>query len=174
LLEWCRDLGPAGPAALRIFSQRIVMTHVAVRPADAMRGYLFHPSDVVHIGRRSDLVALWDCEPIDEEENTRWFCSRPRPEPDLVPSLQSRYVNEQILWLCALRRHGIDVGYEHIGHYTPELRIASENSLVANFELVEAWQLGVALPFEDMVAQFPVWQYVWRGDWNRMRERIGA
>ena len=174
LLDWCRDPGPAGPAELRLFSQRILITHVAVRPADAMRGYLFHPSDVVHLGRRVDLVDLWDVEPIDEEENATWFCTRARPEPDLVPSMQSRYVNEQVLWLSALRRHGIEPGYEHIGHYSPELRVRSERSLVANFELVEPWQLGVYLPFDDIVAQFPVWQYVWRGDWNRMRERIGA
>lgn len=173
LLEWCRDLGPAGPGDLRLFSQRIVMPHVAVRPANAMRGYLFHPSDIVHVGRRADLVALWDVEPIDELENATWFGERPRPDPDLVPTLQSRYVNEQVLWLGTLRRRGIEVGYQHIGHYSPELRVASERSLVANFECVESWQLGVSLPFDDVVAQFPLWQYVWRGDWNRMLDRVG-
>ena len=51
--------------------------------------------------------------------------------------------------------------------------MASERSLVANFECVENWQIGVSLPFEDIVAQMPLWQYVWRNDWNRMMERAG-
>lgn len=173
LLEWCRDPGPAGLPELRIFSQRIVMPEVAVRPADAMRGFLFHPSDIVHIGKRTDVVDLWAMDPIDEETNATWFINRPRPQPDLVPDLQARFVNEQILWLEALRRHGIDVDYQHIGHYTPELRVRSERTLVANFELVESWQLGIDLPFASLTAQFPLRQYIWRNDWNRMLERIG-
>ncbi len=173
VLEWCADQGPAGPAHLRLFSQRIVMPHVAVRPADAMRGYLFHPSDIVHVGRRADLVSLWQADLIDEDENATWFASRTRPEPDLVP-VQMRYFNEQVLWLSALSRHGIETGYEHLGQYDAAVALLSEQTLVANFELVEDWQLGVELPFGDLVAEFPVWQYVWRPDWNSLRERIGA
>jgi hypothetical protein len=172
VLDWFGDRSGRGPAEQRLFGQRIVMPNIAVRPADGMREYLFHPSDIVHIGRREDLIRLWDTEPIDEVENAGWFLDRPRPDPDLLPQVWSRYFNEQMLWLGALRRGGIEVDYRYAGHYSPELRVASELSLVTNFDCVEPWQIGVQLPFDDVVRQFPTWQYAWRNEWNRVVDRL--
>ena len=171
-LAWCR--GDAEPRVddLRIFEQRIVMPNVAVRPADSMKGYLFHPSDIVHIGRRTDLLRLWECELIDERENANWFHHHTRPKLELMPYSWSRFYNEQVLWLACLRRHGIDPGYDFAGHYTQELHALSERSINNNFVCAEPWQLGITLPFGDIMRQFPTWQYRWHHEWRRAVEQL--
>lgn len=159
-------------AATRVFEQRIVMPNIAVRPSNPMSGYLFHPSDIVHAGLRADLLRLWDVDLIDERENAEWFLARPRPVPDDMPYSWCRYYNEQVLWLGCLRKHGIDPGYEHAGHDTPELRAASDRSIANNFVCVEPWQLGITLPFEEITRVCPTWQYVWHHQWLRSVEQL--
>lgn len=159
-------------AAQRIFERRIVMPNIAVRPADPMHGYLFHPSDIIHAGLREDLLRLWDVAPIDERANAEWFLDHPRPTPDTMPYSWCRYYNEQVLWLGCLRRHGFDPGYGYAGHDSAELRLASERSLANNFVCVEPWQLGVRLPFEEITRSCPTWQYVWHHEWQRSVEQL--
>lgn len=171
VLTWMGEVRaqpPRGPDRLRLFDHRVIMSNIAVRPSATMFGYLFHPSDVVHAGATSDLLRLWDVDLIDEVANARWYLDHPRPEPDGNPTTYSRYFNEQVLWLAALRGHGIDIDYTGAGHVTPELMQLSDASMVTNFECLEPWQLGLRLPFDDVVQLFPIWQYTWRPDWNRM------
>jgi hypothetical protein len=171
-LSWFGQHNDRRVAPYRVFDQRVAMVNVAVRPGLAMPGFLFHPSDIVHLGQRSDLLRLWDSEPIDEDENARWFKRRPRPNPDVLPQSWCRYYNEQVLWLSCLRRHGYEVGYEHAGHYSRDLVRVSEASITNNFVCAEPWQLGVSLSFGDLTRLFPIWQYGWHPAWQRMTELL--
>lgn len=159
---------------VRVFASRIVMTNVAVRPAESMRAYLFHPSDIVQIGRRSDLQDFWACGPVDEVENASWFLRHPRPTPDLAPYNWARFFNEQLVWLDCLRRHGIDPGYQHVGQYSRALHTLSERSLADNFVCLEPWQFGVSLPFGDLTRRFPLSQYRWHNEWRRTAEQLAV
>lgn len=172
VLSWLAEPDAPRDEAVRIFRRRIVMPNIAVRPADAMPGYLFHPSDIVHAGCTSDLQDLWDGELIDEQSNAGWFTARPRPVPDNMPYSWCRYYNEQVLWLRCLERHGVDHGYEHAGQYSAELAIRSERYLLSNFICLEPWQLGIELPFTDLTRQFDTWQYYWHPAWQRAMERL--
>ena len=171
-LAWCRRDDEPRVDDTRVFERRVVMPNVAVRPADSMKGYLFHPSDIVHIGLRTDLLRLWTCDLIDERENANWFRDNPRPKLELMPYSWARYYNEQVLWLSCLRRHGLDPGYEHAGHYTPDLHERSERSIVNNFVCAEPWQLGITLPFGDVMRQFATGQYRWHHEWQRAVEQL--
>lgn len=156
----------------RVFARRIVMPNIAVRPGESMGGYLFHPSDIVHLGLRTDVLDLWTCPLIDEHENSSWFVHRPRPQPDRVPANWSRYYNEQVLWLSCLRRHGMDPGYEHVGHFSADLAALSEITIANNFICAEPWQLGISLPFDDVARVFPRYLYRWFPDWQRTVEAL--
>ena len=175
VLHWLAR--PDGPRteALRIFRRRIVMPNIAVRPAETMPGLLFHPSDIVHAGLTEDVRALWDAaEEIDETVNTEWFLHHERPVPAGIAGGYARYYNEQVVWLACLRRHGLDPGYDCVGHVTPELVEASTLGLVNNFVCVEPWQLGITLSFDQLVRLSAVWNYAWYEPWQRAVERLDA
>jgi WavE lipopolysaccharide synthesis len=171
-LAWFGRHNDRRVASYRVFEQRVATVNVAVRPGLAMPGFLFHPSDIVHLGQRADLVRLWDAQPIDEDENATWFKRRARPNPDVLPGSWCRYYNEQVVWLSCLRRHGYDVGYDYAGHYSRDLVRVSEASIVNNFVVAEPWQLGISLSFGDLTRLFPIWQYAWHPSWKRMTELL--
>jgi len=175
VLEWLAR--PDGPRTddLRIFRRRIIMPNIAVRPAETMRGLLFHPSDIVHAGLADDVRALWEAaDEIDETENTEWFLHHPQPVPAGITGGYARYYNEQVVWLACLRRHGLDPGYDCVGHVTPELIERSTLGMVNNFRCVEPWQLGITLSFDQMVRLSAIWNYAWFDGWQRAVEQLAA
>jgi hypothetical protein len=157
---------------LQVFSERILTASIATRPSSTMPGYLFHPSDCVHVGRTDDVRELWDAPLIDEAANAGWLLGRPRTEPDLIPGNWARYFNEQTLWLSCLRRNGFEVDYDHTGLHDEHQREASDRSIVNNFVVLEPWQLGIGFPkFSVITRQVSLWQYLWFDEWHQLYRR---
>ncbi len=156
---------------LRVFEERLLTASIATRPSSTMAGYLFHPSDCVHIGRTSDVRRLWNAPLVDEATNAAWLRGRPKPDPELIAGNWARYFNEQILWLSCLRRHGFDIDYEHAGLHRDDQAHQSDLSIVNNFVVLEPWQLGIGFPkFTTITRQVSLWQYLWFDEWSRLYE----
>ncbi|MGF1667807.1 MAG: WavE lipopolysaccharide synthesis family protein [Acidimicrobiia bacterium] len=152
---------------LDVFDQRILTSTIATRPGRAAPGYLFHPSDCVHIGTTSDLRRLWATPTIDETESAGWLVGKPRPAAFRWGS--PRYFNEQVLWLGCLAAAGHDVGYQQAGDVSPELIRRSDLSIVNNFVVLEPWQLGIRMPtLEPQVSQLELPMYMWHTKWQEL------
>jgi hypothetical protein len=151
-------------AELRLFDEFVLTSMIATRPGTTAHGYLFHPSDCIHIGRTDDVRRLWATPTIDEAAAVSWLVGKPRPKADRWGS--PRFFNEQVLWLGALAAAGYDVGYGQAGDVTPELIRTSDLSIVNNFVVLEPWQMGIRLPtLETQVSHLDVNQYMWHDDW---------
>jgi len=149
---------------LAVFEQRILTSTIATRPARTASGYLFHPSDCVHVGTTTDLRRLWSAPLIDEDAVVRWLVGKPRPAAYRWGS--PRYFNEQLLWLGCLSAAGHEVGYNQAGDVSEELIRTSDLSIVNNFIVLEPWQLGVRMPtLEPQVAMLDLSMYMWHREW---------
>jgi hypothetical protein len=161
-LDW---FGIAFPRnnAYRVFSERLLTLTIATRPSHRMPGYLFHPSDCVHFGRRADVRRMWSVPEIDETENStlRGISSTKRTGP--------QFWNEQALWLSVLRTSGYKVNYSHWGSaVTPDVITASQQSIVNNFTVLEPWQFGVELPkLKQMVQLSSLDTYMSFAEWRQ-------
>ncbi len=165
-VEWI-DRYPERVDELAVFDRRILTSTIATRPGRAASGYLFHPSDCVHIGATEDLKRLWATPPIDEAETVAWLVGKPRPPAFRWGS--PRYFNEQVLWLGCLAAAGHHVGYEQAGDVSPELIRRSDLSIVNNFVVLEPWQLGIRMPtLEPQVAQLELAMYMWHTEWQEL------
>jgi hypothetical protein len=102
----------------------------------------FALSDWFHFGLRQDVTRLWDLPLAADSDMARYFETRPRPVPDKVPQLLSRYNAEQYVWLGCLRKHG-EVPCEHIWDVGAHNRQLAELALVNNVVLAEPDRLGL-------------------------------
>jgi hypothetical protein len=168
-LDWIGRF-PERVDEMKVFGERVLCPLIATRPGTTAPGYLFHPSDCVHVGRTEDLRLLWASPPVDEAGWTGWLVGRPRPPAPRWGS--PRYFNEQVMWLGCLSAAGVDPGYEEAGVVSDELIRRSDLSIVNNFVVLEPWQLGIRLPtLEPQVSYLEPDQYLWHDDWLHLYQR---
>ncbi len=136
---------PQRGSALRLLRDRIVVINFYCWNPDLRPFGLFSVADTVNFGRTEDLREVWD-RPLDEEpENSTWFESHSRPDPDRAPWAGFRYTPEQLLWLGFVRKH-VQVPFEHFNDVTPTSELVSELSIANNAIILERDQFGVELP----------------------------
>jgi hypothetical protein len=150
-----------------VFDQRILTSTIATRPGRTAPGYLFHPSDCVHIGEDGRPPTPVGNAPIDEAATVGWLVGKPRPPAFRWGS--PRYFNEQVLWLGCLAAAGHEVDYDQAGDVSPELIRRSDLSIVNNFVVLEPWQLGIRMPtLEPQVSQLELSMYMWHTEWQEL------
>ncbi|MFZ5830272.1 MAG: WavE lipopolysaccharide synthesis family protein [Planctomycetota bacterium] len=152
-----------------IFEERLLACTVYSRNPRLSYCYPLHPSDWFFFGRREDMLRLWNIPLQPEPETSRWFETRPRPEPDLIPSNLFRYAPEQYLWVSCLRTHG-EVRFEHCHDFSHDPIRLTEMSFANNLVLLEPWQLRVRfLKYQIHPQDWPT--LYTHGDWLRMYQR---
>ncbi|WP_185812870.1 WavE lipopolysaccharide synthesis family protein [Enterobacter sp. WCHEn045836] len=98
---------------------------------------LFHISDHVHFGFRSDLLAVWDL-PLQTKDEALYFLDRAFPEQFKCKEY-SRYAPEQYIMLGFLRKYR-KVDFEHYAHWSAELEFISEQYMLSNFIFLDDYR----------------------------------
>ncbi len=91
---------------------------------------LFHISDHVHFGFRSDLLAVWDLK-LQTMDEALFFFDRAFPEQFKCKEY-SRYAPEQYIMLNFLRKYR-EIDFHHYAHWSAELEFLSEQYMLSNF-----------------------------------------
>lgn len=91
---------------------------------------LFHPSDHIHFGRRTDLLSLWDAPP-QSDEDAFFFLDRAQPNRWRYHEL-GRLTPEQYLMTSAISKK-MQLNFSHYGDSSPFLLALSEYYLESHF-----------------------------------------
>lgn len=129
------------PLVPKVFKQPILICRQFTR--DPSRCPLFfHPSDIFMMGRLDDLRQFWDAPLVKlpltyEPTNARpWFMFE---SAHLFP--------EQYIWRWCLAKAGFSsADPDRTIFLLPSVAVLSESSLLANFSLAQAEELGIELP----------------------------
>jgi len=128
----------------RLFRARVTTTTLVTR--DPLRHpMLFHPSDMVQLGRAGDIRAYWDHPPMPEAALRRVGPHR-NPLGSVAGFTSLRCVPEQALCLAWLARHGLEVAMRHPCDGDAARLALSEAVLAANFRLLPWDRAGIAFP----------------------------
>ncbi|MHA6679839.1 WavE lipopolysaccharide synthesis family protein [Enterobacter cloacae] len=100
---------------------------------------LFHISDHVHFGFRSDLLAVWDL-PLQTRDEALYFLNRAFPEQFKCKEY-ARYAPEQYIMLGFLRKY-YEIDFEHYAHWSAELEYLSEQYMLSNFIFLDDYRYG--------------------------------
>lgn len=116
-------------SAYSIFEERIINCNLFARNPRSYLPYLFHPGDIMLIGKKGDLFKLFDVELADENifqsyRRTYFFTMM-----KLVP--------EQYLWVNCINKSRIYNVYESNEEFTEKKIIESEKFYVNNFYVLE-------------------------------------
>jgi hypothetical protein len=138
---------PVRTAAHRYFAERVIACEWFFRNPRRCP-LLFHMGDIFQLGLRSDLLDLWDL-PFEPAEHTQdWYQHFPRHSRFRwrMFAVPFRYCEEQYLWTSYLRKKGCDVSLDYPWQVAVPLTVASELSLINNFVIASAADLGIRLP----------------------------
>ncbi|HEX8376894.1 MAG TPA: WavE lipopolysaccharide synthesis family protein [Pedobacter sp.] len=138
----------------RFFKQRIVIPTKYTRNPRRI-AQLIHPSDIFQVGLREDLLNLWDIPLQPEPQTTRAIPLEKKIFNNalLGGAHRMKFGAEQYIWYSFCKKNGLDLELKHYSHIPPDKILASEISLINNFVIEEAVQLGVNIP-KRMVAHF--------------------
>lgn len=129
---------------LRILKQKITTTNIFARNPASHAPLLYHPSDTVQFGLRSDMKDLWNRKLIHEGDLSieRTF----RNSAGFLSYTGFRLVPEQTLMIGWLRFHGVNVDVAFPGYMDKSNIKKSEISLVENFHIIDWRRSGIKFP----------------------------
>lgn len=109
---------------------------------------LFHPSDLFQMGLLEDLVDLWAIPLQPEPEMTRGVAANKRI---INHSLQGNHYrmkmgSEQYLWYAFVKQKGLDLELKYFSQLPVSKIFKAEFSIINNFVIADASQIGVLLP----------------------------
>ena len=131
------DRFPYRDSKYKIFEKRIIITNVYTRNSSPQMKCLFHPSDWVMFGSRSDVLKMWNIPPAPEPETSQWFKTHEKPKNDLFPDFLTRYHAEQYIWITALKRNGVNFKFSNYMSYSKKLIQISDRSIFNNFIVLD-------------------------------------
>lgn len=123
--------------------------------------FLFHPSDWVSFGLKSDVLNLWDVELQIEPDSSRYFKKIEKAiDKDPCPSWLTRYIPEQYVWISCLAKNGVKLDFDHYYDFTERKLIQSEKLMVSNFMVLDyGTQYDIAFLKYDPSIHVPENQY---------------
>lgn len=117
-----------------LFSERMINCNLFARHSRSYKPFLFHPGDIMLLGRRQDLIDLFDL-PLADNKIFEVIFRFP------IFSLM-KYVPEQYIWVMYIKKK---IGKEvFLGndHYNKKLMLLSEEYYINNFVPLNCQQLG--------------------------------
>ena len=118
-----------------IFDERVINCNLFARDSRSYKPYLFHPGDIMLLGKKEDLLRLFGA-PLAEE-------SIFYPIFDFSIFSLMKYVPEQYFWIYCINksknRNNIFLGNGHNNKYS---KFLSENYYINNFIAFDCNQLG--------------------------------
>jgi len=131
LEDYARQHAEFKPNKYSLFSSPILIPNLYTR--DSRRGgAMFHPSDIMHLGRTKDLVAYFDAA----VRGTFY-------KPLLRAGEGGELVPEQMMWVSALRRFSPSPKWRKARSTSPAVVVAANLSLLGNFLLADFTQLSL-------------------------------
>ncbi|MDQ1214270.1 WavE lipopolysaccharide synthesis family protein [Pantoea anthophila] len=121
-----------------VFEERVLNCNLFARNPRSYLPYLFHPGDILLIGKRTDLIKLFDIELAQSEIFESFTKSYFFTMMKLVP--------EQYLWVnCINKEKNINI-YRSNAEISEEKIIESEKYYVNNFYVFDASAVGFSWP----------------------------
>ena len=152
----------------KLFSQRIVVNNLyCANPKKT--GLLYHLSDWVSFGLKSDMLDLWDI-PLQDEKEQLFYKTHKRPIDFPNDNWYMRYIPEQYIMTSWLKKNGVNVGIKHAGDKNSIDYIISEHVFANNFVIVNYESFGIKfLKFNPYMFDYDV-QYN-HLDWQEMYKK---
>lgn len=138
-LERYAALPPIPADKRRLFDHPIVSNNLTSRNTTEILSrlpdhpLLFHPSDHVHFGLRSDLLNLWDID-LQSEDDAFYFLDRAQPNRWRYHEL-GKLTPEQFLLINAIGKK-VSIEFPHFAYYSPEVAELSEYYLHTHFSFL--------------------------------------
>ncbi|PHK31771.1 hypothetical protein VF12_27665, partial [Nostoc linckia z15] len=128
----------------------------------------FHVSDCFQVGNLSDLQDLWNIPLAPEPDTTRYFQDRSRPfiftySTDYL----LRYVPEQYIWITFLKKKYGQISLDYHSDINLRNFFTSELSIVNNFIILDALDLGVYINKEIMNSKHKKCNYSFK-EWESL------
>jgi hypothetical protein len=142
-LNWW-DLAPHRNPAHSAFKQRVLGYAFGSRKARNPSGVLnlqYHPGDWFYLGLKEDLIDFFDI-PLCPDSCVNYLLTERIIPPAWQAWVTHQWFPEMYLWVTYLKKKGIPVTIAHSFDNRPSNDLPSIQSLVNNFILLDAEQLG--------------------------------
>jgi hypothetical protein len=154
----------------RFFEERVItLTHFSRNPRRIPQ--LIHPSDIFQVGLLTDLLDLWDIPLQPEPETTRAF---PIEKRIINNSLENsfyrmKFGSEQYIWYAFCKKKGLDMELKHFGDIPVDKILKSDMSIINNFVIADAENVGVMMP--ERFIKYPFNDLYTQEEWIKLSQK---
>jgi hypothetical protein len=129
------------------FKERVIIPTLYSRNPRRI-AQLIHPSDIYQVGLLEDLLDIWSI-PLQPEP----YITRAIPKNKVIlndalvgSNFRMKFGPEQYIWYSIARQHGEDFELKHFSHLPVSKVMNSEWSIINNFVIADAEEIGLILP----------------------------
>lgn len=141
------DRFPQRSPHCQFFKNRVLAPELYFRsPLKSPFGCLFHISDLCQFGNTVDLLNLWRCPLVTNEDASAVGDFKPWPNIQRFEMVPGRFTEEQYVWMNFLRRNGLDIEMKWLFDVDARHAYLSELSIINNFVILTVEDMGIAIP----------------------------
>jgi hypothetical protein len=160
----------ARTAKYKFFKERVIIPTLYSRNPRRI-AQLIHPSDIYQVGLLEDLLKIWSIPLQPEPYITRAIPSNKVILNDALvgSNFRMKFGPEQYIWYSVARQHGVDFELKHFSHLPVSKIVDSEWSIINNFVIADASDIGLVLPVKMQTLK--VKDLYSHDEWRKLYER---
>jgi hypothetical protein len=154
----------------KFFKERVIIPTLFSRNPRRI-AQLIHPSDIYEVGLLEDLLSIWSIPLQPEPHITRAIPANKAILNDAFVGLnfRAKFGPEQYIWYSVARQHGEDFELKHFSHLPVTKIMESEWSIINNFVIADAGDIGLVLPVK--MQKLKVRDLYSHEEWQKLYQR---
>ena len=144
----------------------IVSNQTSINPSYGPK-LLYHICDWFFLGRREDLLKLYDIKLIDDKIQVRWYETHPKPENQIDKNNLSLFMAEDYV-ISEFFKKKFKIKHDFYCDYDKEQEQISEMLIVNNFVIVDNNKLGIHSGKFQSLSQAYLWKCYTYQEWKNI------
>jgi hypothetical protein len=146
------------------FKERIIVSNqTSINPIYGPK-LLYHICDWFFLGRKDDLIKLYDIEPFDDNLQARWYEFHPKPENTIDKNNLSLFMAEDYVISTFFKKY-INIRHNYYCDYDTTQHELSKKLIANNFIVVDNKKLGIHSGKYQLLSQAYLWKCYTYQEW---------
>ena len=147
-----------------LFKDRIVVSNqTSINPTYGPK-LLYHICDWFFLGRKEDLIKLYDVKLFEDNLQARWYNFHPKPENSIDKNNLSLFMAEDYVIATFFKKY-INIRHEFYCDYDKSQQELSEKLIASNFVVVDNKKLGIHSGKYESLSRAYLWKCYTYQEW---------
>lgn len=150
-----------------IFEDKIIVSNqTSINPNYGPR-LLYHICDWFFLGRRDDLIDLYEIDFIDDNLQVRWYQFNKKPENSIDKNNLSLFMAEDFVISSYFKKY-IKIEHDYYCDYSEDQKLLSEKLIASNFVIVDNQKLGIHSGKFNSLSRAYLWKCYTFQEWKKL------